>query len=53
MMMIRRAMSGRPIASASLSWAPRDLWQFDIGTVIGLDGDSDDAEFYIGLSTLF
>jgi hypothetical protein len=42
-----------PVASASLSWTPRDLWQFDIGTVIGLEGDSDDAEFYIGLSTLF
>lgn len=37
-------------ASLSFGWTPSDDWQFDIGGVAGLNGDSADVELYLGVS---
>lgn len=46
----RGGASTKHFAAASIGWMPGGDWQLDIGTVIGLNRNSADAEFYFGVS---
>lgn len=45
--------STQSLAGFSLAWQPSDDFQFDAGTALGLNRDSPDAEFYLGVARRF
>ena len=45
--------SCRTLSGFSLAWQPSKVFQFDVGTNIGIGGAAPDQEFYIGIARRF